>query len=377
MKQTKLFLAKNGFTLVEVIAICTILGILVGVMAMPAIGIIERVRFRAEQKILDGLASEVKLSFRQEDLNLNLSALAGDMPAVTTGLYPSSQTIFDYQKDFAPIILPFDGEDTYVNAWYGRLARLRGQAIAATRLSDSGGDIHDIAYNIYGRRRVMLVGPFEADRQRYIILSFMFPGGPGLPFPTVNRVSSGAAVPDYKAWFDAIYDNSWGDMGSQAPTAWNGTLQGEWNVTDGRGRSYAERTAAVRIVQPRYKVTINNLSPDTPTSEVDGSGNIVYAAPDRVFVFSNMYAWNDPPNVPGLAARVDAFTSPETVESRTPNVQFFPSRNQGILEGRRVVIKEKEKPRLRISLEPTRLSRSCSTKTPLTPHNNAWLKPRG
>ncbi|MDF9833696.1 type II secretory pathway pseudopilin PulG [Ereboglobus sp. PH5-5] len=323
MKIAKLPFTKKGFTLVEVIAILTMIGILVGVMAIPAIGIIERARFRAEQQNLSMLANEVKLSFRQDDFGLNLSALEGDMPADYVGR--PAVTKFDDEP-------PAANEMVNENAWYGRLTKLRGQPLLNQRLSASAGDVYNIAHNAYNQRRVMLVGPYEKDQQRYIILSFMFLDGPSLPTAPGNRVILSGGVysseTNYENWFNAIYSNTWGEAGCQAPTGWASGMQTAWNATDGRNRTFAERTFVERIVQPRYKVTVNNN-----TTIPAGADPLIFFA-DRIYIYSNMPTWTDYANA-GLWQHVAARAMGAGVET----VQVFPGRNEGILEGRRVVIR--------------------------------------
>lgn len=322
MKNTGTHAEKTGFTLVEVIAVLTIIGVLVGVMALPFIGLIESARMRAERQTMVMLAAEIKASFRQDDIDKNISALPGDMPRYTTG--GPHETVFDYGPTAA-------GEMVIENAWYARLTKLRGQVLTFGTLNTRGGDIYAIAFNAYNARRVLLVGPYEASQQRYILLSFMFVDGPALPAAPGPRgdmvLNVFEPVAGYAAWFDAIYNHTWGET-SDAPAGWDAA----WNATNARGRSFAQRVVAERIVQPRYTVTINNLTNPTPTADA-----AVFNAPDRIHVYSNMFSMTDW-NTAGVAECVDARDSPLPRES-TNNVEMFPRTRIGILEGRRLVIR--------------------------------------
>jgi hypothetical protein len=282
------------------------------------------------------------MSFRQDDLDNYISAIAGDMPNYTVGVH---ETEFDYGT-------PSASAGVTANAWYARLASLRGQGFGSGALADKSGDLYEIAYNARKGRRALLVGPREMNRQRYLLLSFMFEDGPTLPLPSAfGSWVSGTFVPgaDYKQWFDALYEHTWGETasppmyetsGTTSTTGWGLSdtdgIQVAWNVKNARGRSFAERVVAERIVQPRYFITVNNNSSKTLASGTAG----VDIQPDRVYVFGNMFAWSDwkstSSNPPGVSERVDARESP------TPNlgytVDMIPRTGFGFLEGRRVVI---------------------------------------
>jgi prepilin-type N-terminal cleavage/methylation domain-containing protein len=337
MKDIKTSAKNKGFTLVEIIAVMTVIGILFGVMLLPFLGIIENAQMRAERQKVAALAAEIKMSFRQDDFYKNISAVVGDMPNYTTG--GPYETTFDYGT-------PAGNESVIGTAWYARLASLRGQGFGSGELASKTGDIYEIAYNSKKVRRVLLAGPREMNQQRYLLLSFMFNDGPALPNAPGPRgaMVDGSFVPvaDYASWFNAMYEHTWGET-SDAPTSGEGwvgsgtTLQAAWNHKGARGRSYAERVVAERITQPRYRVVVNNNSPRTESKLKPG----LFIEPDRVYVYGNMLAWTDwksTMDTPGVAERVDAVESPGAVGGRPENVVMLPKNGYGFLEGRRVVI---------------------------------------
>lgn len=329
---------RRGFTLVELIGIMTIIGILVGLATIPMIGMIEQARFKAERDKLAMLAREAQSSFRQDDYSVNLSMLTMDLPVDAAlsgtgqpGMTPVDPAVFDAN-------MPAVGELFNANAWYARLAKLRGQA--ATAWTD-GGDLEDIVNNAYHRRRLMIAGPYEKKQQRYILLSFMFHDGPNLPYPDGvgsgvadhGRIVSDASNPDYESWFNVIYNLKWGEKADAVPGGWDAA----WGNAPRGTRNYMQRVMAHRIVQPRYTVTVNNNSHSYVETVASGTGTTtqtVYS--DRVYVYANMRdmgAWN----YSGLSLMVPGREHRWVVTGEP--VMIFPTRDAGILEGRRVVIK--------------------------------------
>lgn len=346
-KDTK---ADAGFTLVELIGIMTVIAILAGVAAIPLLGLIEATRFKAERDTLAMLANEARASFRQDDYTMNLSMLEMDLPGTLPISAPLIGTADPIKAAVAPAtfdaVMPVSGEAFDENAWYARLARLRGQSV--TDWTD-GGDLDNILYNAYHRRRLMIVGPYEANQQRYIILSFMFQDGPNLPVPPSTaadhgRIVAGASSAAYETWFNIIYNHQWGDKAEALPGSWAATTGTNWLRTE-RNRNYMQRVIAQRIVQPRYTVTVNNNShsysePVVAEGIVTGT-RAVYS--DRVYVYANMRYMGDW-NYSGLGMTVmgrdhDTSSSYNSVMIFPTQIDVTPPRDAGILEGRRVVIK--------------------------------------
>lgn len=335
MKTTRSLLSNKGFSILELIIVLIIIGILMGVMVLPTLSIIDRARIKTERQNLAMLADEIRASFRQEDYNLNISALADDMPQTNPDV---AATLFSYGTTTDDYVLD-------VRCWYARLAALRGQTNwDVTTLEETAGDIQSIAFNTYGRRRVLIPGPLEPTRQRYILLSFMFSddAGPALLAAPSRLSSPGVPNPLYKAWFDEIYSASWGEMGADGPVGTDPFTPNDWSAWEDecrRGKTFAQCTQAERIVQPRYWVTINNLS---PRMTVDDNGTPKVLDPDRVYIYTNMRSADDCPSsggsgYAGLSARVDAQYS--TPRDAGPVIRFPYERPQGILAGRRVVIR--------------------------------------
>mgnify|MGYP007112200558 CR=1 FL=1 len=257
------------------------------------------------------IAEEIKNSFRTDGLVNNISALAEEIPS--GGGITLVPTVFDYAWNES-----FDSE-----AWYARLARLRGQA------SPTGfeGQAYDIAYNAYKNRRLLFVGPsYPADEniemQTYFLVSFMFRPDEGLTFSSApnkkyyETSTDGAA---YAAWYGQFYTHDWSVTGS-APSGWDS----DWGNTGITGLSFAQKVLVVKIVQPRYRMTVNNHS-QPYTDPVTGLTTVA----DSIWVYTN---------VVGEGALVD---SPLWLKVDSGVSTSFPASavDRRILEGRRVVVK--------------------------------------
>jgi prepilin-type N-terminal cleavage/methylation domain-containing protein len=308
-----------GFTLVEVIAVCTVIGIMAGVMIYPVLGMIDNARKRAERTALAKIADEIRESFAIDDLTGNISALPGELPWNTATNTPAvAPTQFDVGKplDLAPA-------NVTGNDWYIKLARLRGQGSTSAA---EGTSAHDIAVNAWKGRRVLYAGPGEDNRQRYILLSFMFPEE---DIPAIG--AQPAVYDDYKAWFDAIYDHDWGKPAAGNPAAadWGG-----WGETRLRGQSFAERVAVERIIQRRYAILVNNAT---------RNNDIIPRPTDTVSIYANlMDGWNwANSGTSGVAAGVKyefPNTDYATANGSTRAKDEALGRYKGLLAGRHVVV---------------------------------------
>jgi type II secretory pathway pseudopilin PulG len=229
-----------GFSLVEIIAVCTIIGIFAGLMIFPLLGMIDNARKRAEREKLAKIADEIRATFTNDYLPDNISAMPDELPWNPTTLSPAMEpTTFDRGTPLTTL------PDSTVDFWYWKLARLRGQSSASVA---EGTDVHDIAINPWKGRRVLIAGPNENFLQRYILLSFMFPEEniPAIPTPGATG---------YEAWFNAIYDHDWGKPLAETPA---GSDWGAWGAKSLRGERFAERVMVEKIVQRRYTITVNN-----------------------------------------------------------------------------------------------------------------------
>jgi hypothetical protein len=320
-----------------------VMGILLGVLALPILGIIEAAKMREEHRELTTLVREVKDSFRNDDLSrFNISSLPGEVfvdigSSGKTDATTCQLTVFDYQ---APTTTYPDNKDAIPGAWYARLAHMRGQppeSYALVPLDQIDGFIHEIAFNAYKQRRLMIVGPpEETEYQRYIILSPMFPlsarvGGARLEIPAPPNYDRRTS--EYQAWFNAIYNHSWGDN-DEPPAGWDDI----WKHKSGsRSFSYAQRILAERIVQRRYRVDVQN-----------------HDANVNLFVRANL----DNASVPKEAGVLGRYR-PEDITGRFPSEHLFVWNSSawdwldaaakwdgdhtwGILEGRRITVHSKK-----------------------------------
>ncbi|MDR2981946.1 MAG: hypothetical protein LBV12_06825 [Puniceicoccales bacterium] len=316
-----------GFTLVELLAIMCILAILAGIMIFPAYGLIERTRFDKEVDVTQKIAEEIKTSFRMDDLTKNISAINGSIPDTVT------PTRFDYE------LLTEVGTDstalTY-DSWYSRLARARGETPPpdGTLLSNDSqvkGELRAIVFNAYGSRRLLLVGPandkeVNREAQRYLLLSFMFSNKDAelaIPAPSSTDYTVSAADGDmtsYENWFNTLYEHNWGPTCSR-PSGWGA----EWDGKSPTGMTYAQRVIAVRIVQPRHRVTINNHN--IKKKKTDGS-DTYYVYGEALTLYSNFRTHSEKTSG---KIKIDVASG----DSSTTIPGFAAP---GILEGRRVII---------------------------------------
>lgn len=310
----------RAVSLVELLAVLTVISILVGVAAYPLLGIIEAARMRAEREIMSRLADEVRASFRNDDMSLNVSALPGEIYVDTSTLADKAGVVtqFDYRDSvYSPAT-----DNVSATAWYAKLAKLRGQLnLSGGLVANTSGELHAISHNIYQRRRFILVGPaFENEYQRYVMISIMTGQGQSLSIPAPG---GSYGTTDYKTWFDNIYNHGWG-ADENPPAGWTDPV---WSKSHGRGTTYAQRVIVERIAQPRYMITLNN------------SGD------EDIFIRTNLEK-ETALDASGLVAKYEA-------SAHTPSTKFpaegltagginvgWPTGHTalGILSGRRIVI---------------------------------------
>jgi type II secretory pathway pseudopilin PulG len=246
-----------GFSLVEIIAVCTIIGIMAGIMIFPVLGMIDNARKRAERVKLAKIADEIRASFTVDNLVNNISALPGELPIVTASGAPAvPPTLFDHATRL-------NLSAATVHDWYMKLAHLRGQGASSTATAE-GTEANAIAVNPWKGRRVLFVGPNENYVQRYVLLSFMFPeeDTPAVGAPASDTYDS------YVAWFDRIYDHDWGSPLAMTPAGAEPSW-GNWAGTSLRGQNFAERVAVEKIVQRRYCIQVNNNTRDLMDNPID------------------------------------------------------------------------------------------------------------
>jgi prepilin-type N-terminal cleavage/methylation domain-containing protein len=245
----------NAFTLIELVAVCAVIGILLAIAA-PFIGrqVIDA-RLAAETSNLQAMGAAVRASFESVDLEgTNIAALPGSVP---TGV---DSTEFSESTD--PALIP---ATTQTYDWFAKLARQMGYAPQPGVAPTPGlqPQVAQILINANRNTRLMLVGPEnEPTQQRFLIASLMAPSGelavPPLPNP------ANAQDPGNLALFNDIWNTNWTYPAAALPPSWIAALTPAqvqaWQGIGGTpGRLWL--FCVQRIVCPKYTVTVNNTHP--------------------------------------------------------------------------------------------------------------------
>jgi len=244
----------SGFTLLELLCVCAVIGILLATVA-PAIGQqILQARVSAETSSLQGMGAAVQASFESTDLEgTNLAALAGSLPSGVDATNFSSST----DPTFVPAT-------TNTFDWFAKIARQMGSTpqpgVAPTPALQP--QVAAILVNANKNSRLMLVGPAtEATQQRFLLISLMASADqlalPPLPNP------SNPQDPGNLALFNDIWNTSWTSPAAVLPPSWMAALTPQqaqaWLGGGGGGRLW--QLCVQRIVCPKYTITINNTHP--------------------------------------------------------------------------------------------------------------------
>ncbi len=232
----------RGFSLLEVVLVLFVLGLLAAALAPSVRDIVERGRHDAEAKSLDELTANITASFEQVDLtNLNIAALPGTIGASDTATVFSTSTSAAYTT-------------TGATDWFAKLGRLRGVTPQIGAAPAVQPELARIAFNGLGNPRLLIAGPTEAGRQRFLLVSLM-------------ARSDQLVLPAYEnsaTWFDAIWQNDWDSRTAQPPADWSGRLTPSqltaWSAGSG-GITQVSRLSVRRIVLPKYRLTVNNNHP--------------------------------------------------------------------------------------------------------------------
>ncbi len=234
----------RGFSLLEVVLVLFVLGLLATALAPSVRDIIERGRRDAEARSLDELTANITASFEQADLtNLNIAALPG-----TIGVNDSA-TVFSTSTSAAYAT-------TNTTDWFAKLGRLRGVTpqIGAAPTSTAQPELARIAFNGLGNPRLLIAGPIESGRQRFLLVSLM-------------ARSDQLVLPAYEssaAWFDALWQNDWDSRTAAPPAYWSGRLTAAqlaaWSAGSA-GMTQVSRLCVRRIVLPKFRLTVNNNHP--------------------------------------------------------------------------------------------------------------------
>lgn len=199
-------------------------------------------QMKAEDQTLAQMQQDIVRSFDSEDLaGTNIASLTADDPV---GVPPTNFSIA-----VAPMYTATSTSD-----WFAKAANLRG--IAVTSAPPDTADqpaLATIVFNSYNRSRLLFAGPVEANQQRFLLISLM-----ARTEQLVLPANDGTA-----AWFNAIWNNQWDTRYGSVPSYWSGLLTtaqiAAWNG-DAHG-SNLFRLRVVKIVLPRYSITVSNTHP--------------------------------------------------------------------------------------------------------------------
>lgn len=234
----------RGFSLLEVVLVLFVLGLLAAALAPSVRDIVERGRREAEAKSLDELTATITASFEQTDLtNLNIAALPGTIGASDTATVFSTSTSAAYAT-------------TGTTDWFAKLGRLRGVTpqIGAAPTPTVQPELARIAFNGLGNPRLLIAGPIEAGRQRFLLVSLM----------ARNDQLMLPAFESSAAWFDAIWQNDWDSRTAAPPAYWSGRLTpaqlAAWSAGSA-GMTQVSKLCVRRIVLPKFQLTVNNNHP--------------------------------------------------------------------------------------------------------------------
>jgi prepilin-type N-terminal cleavage/methylation domain-containing protein len=268
---------QRGFSLLEVVLVLFVVSLMAATLAPSLRELIERGRRDAETRALDELAATVSASFEQTDLtNLNLAALPGTIGPADTATVFSTSTGAAYAT-------------TAATDWFAKVARARGVTpqVGVPPSAAQQPELARIAFNALGNPRLLIAGPTEAGRQRFLLVS-------------LAARSDQLALPPYEAgaaWFDAIWQNDWESRTAQPPAYWTGRLTpaqlAAWSAGTA-GMTQVNRLCVRRIVLPKFRVTVNNNHPS-----------------EAAFV-----TYNNTPNAFSAAANTGASVSPEILGGR-------------------------------------------------------------
>ena len=271
----------SGFTLVELVCVCAVIGILLAMLA-PAVGLqIVRARVAAEMAALQNMAAAVQASFESSDLEgTNLAAIAGSIPPGVDATNFSTST--------NPAFVP---PTTNTYDWFAKIARQMGDApqvgIAPTPALQS--QVAGILINPNNNTRFMLIGPTsEAGQQRFLIVSLIAnPGQLAIP-PLPNPAN--AQDPADLALFNDIWNTNWNSPSALLPPSWTAVLASAqiqaWQGTASSGGRLWQ-LCVQRIVCPKFTITINDTH---PTDNCYVYYNINGSANDSALVSANFGA---------------------------------------------------------------------------------------
>jgi type II secretory pathway pseudopilin PulG len=247
------FNASLAFTLIEVIAVCTILGVLFAI-SLPSIqSQVWDSKKKAEDSQLEYLAQIINSSFESNDLQgTNIASFADSIPRGT------DPTQFSITTDVT--VVP---SICAMNDWYVKIAHQAGfnSQLGSAPTRSLQPQLANILINPSNNTRIMLAGPSnEFTQQRFLILSLLTPSGevqlPNLPDP--NNANT------YITFFNDIWNTDWTYREAKLPQSWISLLtplqQSAW-LNNNHSSTNINLLRVKRITCPKYSLTINNTHP--------------------------------------------------------------------------------------------------------------------
>ena len=243
----------SAFTLIEIIAVCAIIGILFAI-SVPGIQLqIWEGKKKSETDQLESIAHIIQSSFESTDLEgTNIAAFPNCIPLGTAATQFSTSTDVTLLPNMAS-----------TNDWYVKVARQAGYnpQIGAAPTHALQPQIANILINSSQNTRIMLSGPNnESNQQRFIILSLISPRGQ-LEIPALPDINNTQV---YLNYFNDLWNTDWNYPSATLPSSWTASLTSSqisaWQHNSQLG-SNLSLLRVQRIVCPKYAITVNNTHP--------------------------------------------------------------------------------------------------------------------
>jgi prepilin-type N-terminal cleavage/methylation domain-containing protein len=246
---------RPGFTLLELVAVCAVLGILAAIALSTASSQIQRSRVAAENTALGRIAAAIQASFESTDLeSTNIAALSGTVP--------SGVDLTAFSNTTTTTAVP---ATTHAADWFAKVARQLGDApalgVAPTPALQPR--VAAVLLNANHALRLLWEGPeSETGQQRFLLVSLMDPAG-SLILPAWPNGSNPQDAGNL-ALFSDTWNTDWTDPAAVLPASWIRALSSpqiiSWQGSPGTpGRLW--HLCVRRIVCPKFNVVVNNTHP--------------------------------------------------------------------------------------------------------------------